>query len=743
MAVAGINNVSVLESRWGNQEMPITRTSYIRKMWRDLEEETKNREVRSHMGSQCSCSSQGAGSDHVSITTSELENECPPDHNQMEIRVQNGDGDNGNLCLQQSPAIGTADKERVRQVFREWGSKNGSGRVLSFSHKNKGSRAQTPCENECKRVRTVRQWIESNAQQAETGQSSVIEEQVLEIGSRKSIRMLFGRHDLLDLLKSFEIGRQKEIQSLLENRPVSNFAHRNRLQSLLRGRFLWNQRFVEDKKSTSVAASELGLLRQTHTVSDLRKGFLSRADNDEQIHDEPPSDYDDHQENIQELPNDTVNEQIQDEPQSDTSSNNGMKYHQENSQELTDDIADEPETIITRHNIEGSHKIDSLTETHGSPREYDVLVGERHEQTSVNERMQQLPPTEIVDSSDQYHDGSDDRNQDTRHINLSQQTLEHESAPQSPSPSPSILLHDQYQSDREELEVHDAFDPVNPSENNEDNLSWQEGFVEAEEWEEPIIGNTDIEWHHLTSPESNEGLDANSIENEDEWYQGTVPSDDDDTADNWFGADNRTDAIYTYDGDNSNRLELRELMSRRRVSNLLQSGFSLRLDQLLQSYVERQEQASQSDDEWMLEHEQQDLDQQSVFENDDVSQAVQSAGVHSLPPAIPQHSGTELEIINGLRIDMVRLQEQMNSMQSTLETCMKMQHELRRSVQQEVSSALSRLSFSGEDSLETCFLCCDNRGSDFSPERCGRVHVCSKCAKKINWSKLKESVRHP
>ncbi|GJT75217.1 hypothetical protein Tco_1041942 [Tanacetum coccineum] len=158
------------------------------------------------MGSQCSCLSQGAESDHVSITTSELENECPPDQNQMEMQVQNGDGGNEILCLQQSPAIGTAGEER----------------------------------------------IESNAQQTETGQS-VIEEQWLEIGSRKSIRMLFGRHDLLDLLKIFEIRRQKEIQSWLKNGPVSNFAHRNRLQSLMRGRFLWNQRFVQDK-STSVAA---------------------------------------------------------------------------------------------------------------------------------------------------------------------------------------------------------------------------------------------------------------------------------------------------------------------------------------------------------------------------------------------------------------------------------------------------------------------------------------------------------
>ncbi|GKA32422.1 hypothetical protein Tco_0718789 [Tanacetum coccineum] len=90
-----------------------------------------------------------------------------------------------------------------------------------------------------------------------------------------------------------------------------------------------------------------------------------------------------------------------------------------------------------------------------------------------------------------------------------------------------------------------------------------------------------------------------------------------------------------------------------------------------------------------------------------------------------------------------RLQEQMNSLQSTLETCMKMQHELQRLVQQEVWSALSRLSTSGEDSLETCFICCDNSSYDFSSDTCGRVHVCSNCTKKINRSKLKESVRHP
>ncbi|GKB81826.1 importin subunit alpha-2-like protein [Tanacetum coccineum] len=50
---------------------------------------------------------------------------------------------------------------------------------------------------------------------------------------------------------------------------------------------------------------------------------------------------------------------------------------------------------------------------------------------------------------------------------------------------------------------------------------------------------------------------------------------------------------------------------------------------------------------------------QSVDENDDVSDIVHSVeGVHSSQSAIPQHSQTELEIIKGLPINMVKLQEQ-------------------------------------------------------------------------------------
>ncbi|KAJ0849292.1 hypothetical protein HanRHA438_Chr13g0599471 [Helianthus annuus] len=656
MAVTGINNVSVLESsyfgdnyspasrRFGSQEKPITRTSFIRKLWRDLEDGTKVRDtqrrqtsalVNGNTGSRCSCSSEDAESEDLSINSSEVENECPFDQNQMGIVNEQEDNINQNLCLQQSPAIGSADKERVRQVFREWGSKNNSGRTLI-------------CDNESKRVRTVRQWLESSTQQAETS-----------VRSRRTIRLRYGRHALLDLLTRFEMERKKEMQSLLESRPVSTFAHRKRIQVLLKGRFLWNQRFVHDEKSTSTAASELGLLRQTQTVSDLRKGFLSRVNSHEQAHDRP---------------------------QSDNSSENGTKY-EENHEDIVNDSDTSSENELTYQENQPLNNIVNDNES---------------------ERQQPPPlPTEVFET---------ERNHGAHQIEPSQEAFE---------------LKSQYESDEDEVEVDDH---RNPSETETDILSWQEEIVEVEEEDD------------LTITESIQSLNANSVENQDDWmYQETV-------RDGWY--DNRpvvtTNAFYTPDDgdDNNTRVELQRLMSRRQVSNLLQSDFRGRLDRLIQSYLARQDQAAESDDDWMLEMEHQDPYQQSVdeneHENDEAAESTDPANTWQQHPEIDQHPVTELEIINDLRMDMVMLQERMNSMQSTLEACMRMQLELQRSVQQEVSSALNRSSVSGEESLQSCFLCCDNGSdSDSSPNRRGHVFVCSNCAEKINWSKIKESVGHP
>ncbi|PWA89906.1 COPII coat assembly protein, Sec16 [Artemisia annua] len=48
------------------------------------------------------------------------------------------------------------------------------------------------------------------------------------------------------------------------------YASPEAIQSLLKGRFLRNQRFAEVEKQSSVAASDIGLLRKTHVVADIR-----------------------------------------------------------------------------------------------------------------------------------------------------------------------------------------------------------------------------------------------------------------------------------------------------------------------------------------------------------------------------------------------------------------------------------------------------------------------------------------
>uniref|UniRef100_A0A0A9DM93 Uncharacterized protein n=1 Tax=Arundo donax TaxID=35708 RepID=A0A0A9DM93_ARUDO len=70
--------------------------------------------------------------------------------------------------------------------------------------------------------------------------------------------------------------RQRELQGLSEHRAVSAFAHRGRIQSFFRGRFFRSGRPMNDERPLSMAARELGQLRQSHPVSRLRSSLSNR-----------------------------------------------------------------------------------------------------------------------------------------------------------------------------------------------------------------------------------------------------------------------------------------------------------------------------------------------------------------------------------------------------------------------------------------------------------------------------------
>uniref|UniRef100_A0A8R7QLU7 RING-type domain-containing protein n=1 Tax=Triticum urartu TaxID=4572 RepID=A0A8R7QLU7_TRIUA len=202
------------------------------------------------------------------------------------------------------------------------------------------------------------------------------------------------------------------------------------------------------------------------------------------------------------------------------------------------------------------------------------------------------------------------------------------------------------------------------------------------------------------------------------------------------------------------RAELRELLSRRSVSNLLSSGFRESLDQLVHSYAQRQEHDPPAP-----------LNNGPDRAGDAAAAAQPPAGQRQqrrwrmVPPRRdwsrqPVHRPDELEVdeaIHDLRDDMAVLQRGMASTQQMLQACMEMQVELQRSIRQEVASAMHRsLKRTNLDSelipgtvrwyddgsqwelvrKGTCCICCDSQ-IDSLFFRCGHMCTCSKCAREL------------
>ena len=821
MAIAGLHGVSVLESsflrdsqsqtsrRRGDGRSGSARSSSLLQIWREIEDEHAVSQVQGRHGEVLL---EQRSNESIVVDLSREDTPDRPELGQMHDlddavfgenesetwsqSQSHGDSHDGhedlnNSSCENSSVFGEAERERVRQVFREWMNSGSRDRGSNISWRNSSPRREWLGETEQERVRVIREWVQTSSQQRSVSSGENREQPSAEIGSdiervrdgfvnhsevqnehiRRGMRKLCGRQVMLDMIKRTECERQREIQELLDHQAVSRFPHRNRIQALLRGRFLRNDRCVDHNRSMSVAESELGLLRQRQTVSGLREGFFSRMDSTS-------------------CSQATSN-------LSDTSSNNDIYFNtNEQTGESSSCMVAEPNnrsgnrvTIAVAHCLGGTTS-DSLywqgSTAHAEGNQLWCLQIESPDRQSFSIECEGSYDTvqnvdvvairdtanELIQQSLQTDDSEHSNNQESSDVHNEQS--EHGDISNGENNSPT---HNDY------------------TDGNVDDANYGSG---AADQLEQIVANEGSGWHQSNTEWRNstsESVDDNQLGNiANEWPESRWENEDgenrlpeasevwpedggfQEAVENWLGepsdhgtaSGGRVHSFYFSDDDNVHSVELRELHSRRRVSNLLGSSFRESLNQLIQSYVERQghanmeldpEEATPSTVLVEQDSEQQRRDQ--IVEQEGTNSS--PLDMHSLPtpptpPVWDQHPhgdnwphNDDLEIINVLRLDMARLHQRMNTMQRMLEACMDMQLELQRSIRQEVSAALNRSAGSsvihdsdspGDNSkLEfvrngLCCICCESN-IDSLLYRCGHVCTCSRCANELLQSRRK------
>ncbi|XP_062194164.1 uncharacterized protein LOC133897447 isoform X2 [Phragmites australis] len=603
-------------------------------------------------------------------------------------------------------------------------------------------------EIERDRVRLVREWVHMAARDDDTTPPPSAPAD----HARRDVLRIRGRQARLELVMRMAADRHAELQRLSQHRAVSEFPHRNRIHALLRGRFLRNGGLPEERRPPSVAARELGQLRQRHPVSGLRLENLVRG--------QAVSQSDASSAHNVEL---SAIEHSESNP---TTSQDTQERHQQTSESVELQQIEGTETASgfesnTPSIAEGLYGPHSQEESWQEDLEQERRVWQQFSHTVTGEESERIWH-ENADNSSSREGSEVGDGQDDPHPEAHEESISDDNLPEA---------HEESTSDDNLPEAHEEQHGSNnlPAvlEELHDNNHLQESHGEWSGDDHPI--EVYDEWlsdDHL--PEVNE-----------EWHD---DDESNDTADNWH--DNNSDQPIDHDaalirranmfvpGDDDNvySTELRELLSRRSVSNLLHSAFRENLDRLIRSYVERQGRGPLP---WDLEgttpapnSPEQSQEQQRGDEDHELHHTVDRPPVVIPTPPMPPRqplwhselhrnnwirqnihrssSDIEWEAINDLRADMARLQQGMSHMQRMLEACMDMQLELQRSVRQEVSAALNR--FIGEQGERkeiiddgskwinvrkgTCCICCENP-IDSLLYRCGHMCTCSKCANEL------------
>ncbi|XP_072967991.1 uncharacterized protein [Typha angustifolia] len=591
------------------------------------------------------------------------------------------------VSREESPEIGDGgererERERVRRIVRGWMMENAvadaASRVLT---REESPRVEWLGEIERERVRLVREWVQMTSQPRDARtRDGVVTDHVdgLPEHTRMDLPRIRGRQARLDVITRMGREREGELQSLSEHRAVSGFGHRNRIQVLLRGRFLRNGSSSEEERPTSVAERELGQLRQQHHVSGLRL-------------------------------------------------ENGVSGLPSNQSDA-----------LAAQNIDLSRNDQSQTSPVVSS---STAIQEIIQSRSESADMQEVGINDAVEAEMAVRRGNVDMHEPLTQVERWQEEdAEHERRDW------------QQSSDGGMGQWHEVT-------GGESDGNWQE--------------NAEQEWIHETAEDV--GEDGHLPEVHEEWHDDEFHNTDENWQDNHLDPPNGEQfsprSINTFmppDDDNVYSMELRELLSRRSVSNLLHSGFRQSLDQLIRSYVQRQGHVPIN---WDLESSLPTPnlpEENQALQRDDENQDLQDSIVRPrlvippppLPPRQPlwhsqfhhnnwsrrsmRRSEIEWDAINDLRSDMNKLQQGMSHVQRTLEACMDMQLELQRSIRQEVSAALNR--FAGEQGINEslsedgtkwsqvrkgiCCVCCDAQ-IDSLLYRCGHMCTCSKCANEL------------